>query len=94
MRICDCPMGPIAVTANEVDVANLDVRCWANGELRQNANTRDLIFDVATIIETLSAGITLFPGDIIATGTSFDDTSFVYTIDSIPNVGYPCVLQF
>ncbi|MDE8342323.1 MAG: fumarylacetoacetate hydrolase family protein, partial [Acidocella sp.] len=38
-------------------------------ELRQNANTRDLIFDIPTIIETLSAGMTLLPGDIIATGT-------------------------
>jgi len=37
--------------------------------LRQDANTRDLIFDVPTIIETISAGITLYPGDIIATGT-------------------------
>jgi 2-keto-4-pentenoate hydratase/2-oxohepta-3-ene-1,7-dioic acid hydratase in catechol pathway len=64
-----CPMGPIAVTADEIDAANLDVKCWVNGELRQDANTRDLIFDVPTIIETISAGITLYPGDIIATGT-------------------------
>jgi 2-keto-4-pentenoate hydratase/2-oxohepta-3-ene-1,7-dioic acid hydratase in catechol pathway len=64
-----CPMGPIAVTADEIDATNLEVRCWVNGELRQNANTRDLIFDVPTIIETISAGITLYPGDIIATGT-------------------------
>jgi 2-keto-4-pentenoate hydratase/2-oxohepta-3-ene-1,7-dioic acid hydratase in catechol pathway len=40
-----------------------------NGELRQDANTRDLIFDVPTLIETLSAGITLKTGDLIATGT-------------------------
>ena len=40
-----------------------------NGELRQNANTRDLIFDVPTIIETISGGVTLRAGDIIATGT-------------------------
>jgi 2-keto-4-pentenoate hydratase/2-oxohepta-3-ene-1,7-dioic acid hydratase in catechol pathway len=64
-----CPMGPIAVTADEIDAANLEVKCWVNGELRQNANTRDLIFDIPTIIETISAGITLYPGDIIATGT-------------------------
>jgi 2-keto-4-pentenoate hydratase/2-oxohepta-3-ene-1,7-dioic acid hydratase in catechol pathway len=37
--------------------------------LRQNANTSDLIFDIPTLIETISAGITLYPGDIIATGT-------------------------
>jgi 2-keto-4-pentenoate hydratase/2-oxohepta-3-ene-1,7-dioic acid hydratase in catechol pathway len=64
-----CPMGPLAVTADEIDSNNLEVKCWINGELRQHANTRDLIFDVATIIETISAGITLQPGDIIATGT-------------------------
>ncbi len=64
-----CPMGPLLVSADEVDVGNLDVKCWVNGELRQNANTRDLIFDVPTIIETISAGVTLYPGDVIATGT-------------------------
>ena len=65
-----CPMGPWAVTADEVgDAASLDVKCWVNGELRQNANTRDLIFDIPTIIATISAGITLMPGDVIATGT-------------------------
>jgi 2-keto-4-pentenoate hydratase/2-oxohepta-3-ene-1,7-dioic acid hydratase in catechol pathway len=64
-----CPMGPWIVTSGDVDPANLDVRCWVNGELRQNANTRDLIFDIPTLIETISAGITLYPGDIISTGT-------------------------
>lgn len=65
-----CPMGPWIVTADEVgDPTNLDVKCWINGELRQNANTRDLIFDIPTIIETISAGMTLQPGDVIATGT-------------------------
>jgi 2-keto-4-pentenoate hydratase/2-oxohepta-3-ene-1,7-dioic acid hydratase in catechol pathway len=64
-----CPMGPWLVSADEVDVGNLDVQCWINGELRQNSNTADLIFDVPTIIETLAAGITLLPGDVIATGT-------------------------
>jgi 2-keto-4-pentenoate hydratase/2-oxohepta-3-ene-1,7-dioic acid hydratase in catechol pathway len=64
-----CPMGPWIVTADEIDCANLGVRCWINDELRQNANTNDLIFDVPTIIATLSAGMTLQPGDIIATGT-------------------------
>lgn len=64
-----CPMGPWIVTADELEVGNLEVRCWVNDELRQSANTRDLIFDVPTLIETISAGITLFPGDIIATGT-------------------------
>jgi 2-keto-4-pentenoate hydratase/2-oxohepta-3-ene-1,7-dioic acid hydratase in catechol pathway len=64
-----CPLGPWIATADEVDVSNLQVQCWVNGELRQNANTADLIFDVPTIIETLSQGLTLRPGDVIATGT-------------------------
>ncbi|MBF8193651.1 fumarylacetoacetate hydrolase family protein [Nonomuraea sp. K274] len=64
-----CPMGPWAVTADEVEPTNLTVECWVNGELRQSSNTRDLIFDIPTLISTLSAGITLQPGDIIATGT-------------------------
>lgn len=64
-----CPMGPYLVTADEVDGQNIDVKCWVNGELRQNANTRQLIFDIPTLIESLSAGIELQPGDIIATGT-------------------------
>jgi 2-keto-4-pentenoate hydratase/2-oxohepta-3-ene-1,7-dioic acid hydratase in catechol pathway len=63
------PMGPWAVTADEVDLATAGIRCWVNGELRQNARIADLIFDIPTLIETLSAGITLLPGDIIATGT-------------------------
>ena len=64
-----CPMGPWAVTADEIDLGDTVIRAWINDELRQDANTRDLIFDVPTIIETISAGITLYPGDIIATGT-------------------------
>lgn len=64
-----CPMGPYIVTADEVDPENLTVRCWVNDELRQDANTKDLIFDIPTLIETISAGITLNPGDVIATGT-------------------------
>ncbi|MEX1107948.1 MAG: fumarylacetoacetate hydrolase family protein [Dongiaceae bacterium] len=64
-----CPMGPLAVTADEIDLGNTSVRCWVNGELRQDANTRDLLFDVPTLIETISAGITLHSGDLIATGT-------------------------
>jgi 2-keto-4-pentenoate hydratase/2-oxohepta-3-ene-1,7-dioic acid hydratase in catechol pathway len=63
------PLGPWIVTADEVDAGNLDIKCWVNGELRQSSNTRDLIFDVPTLIATISAGLTLQPGDIIATGT-------------------------
>jgi 2-keto-4-pentenoate hydratase/2-oxohepta-3-ene-1,7-dioic acid hydratase in catechol pathway len=64
-----CPMGPWLVTADECDGQNTDVKCWVNGELRQNANTKDFIFDIPKLIETISAGITLYPGDLIATGT-------------------------
>jgi 2-keto-4-pentenoate hydratase/2-oxohepta-3-ene-1,7-dioic acid hydratase in catechol pathway len=64
-----CPMGPWAVTADEIGDAPLDLRCTVNGEERQSASTSDLIFDIPAIIETLSAGITLEPGDVIATGT-------------------------
>ncbi|MGF6770507.1 2-keto-4-pentenoate hydratase/2-oxohepta-3-ene-1,7-dioic acid hydratase in catechol pathway [Paraburkholderia sp. GAS199] len=64
-----CPMGPYLVTADAVDGQSVDVKCWVNGELRQNSNTKQLIFDIPTLIETLSAGIHLLPGDVIATGT-------------------------
>jgi 2-keto-4-pentenoate hydratase/2-oxohepta-3-ene-1,7-dioic acid hydratase in catechol pathway len=64
-----CPMGPWLVTADEMDGQNTDVKCWVNGELRQDANTKDFIFDIPTLIECISAGITLYPGDLIATGT-------------------------
>ncbi|MEO6407394.1 MAG: fumarylacetoacetate hydrolase family protein, partial [Burkholderiaceae bacterium] len=64
-----CPMGPWIVTADGFDPAATRVRCWVNGELRQDARTEDLIFDIPTLIETCSRGITLLPGDIIATGT-------------------------
>jgi 2-keto-4-pentenoate hydratase/2-oxohepta-3-ene-1,7-dioic acid hydratase in catechol pathway len=64
-----CPMGPCIVTADELDGRATRVRGWVNGELRQDGHTRDLIFDIATLIETCSRGITLYPGDVIATGT-------------------------
>lgn len=64
-----CPMGPWLVSADEMDGQATDVKCWVNGELRQDANTKDFIFDIPTLIECISAGITLYPGDLIATGT-------------------------
>ena len=64
-----CPMGPWIVTADELDGSNTRVRCWVNGDLRQDALTTDLIFDLPSLIETCSRGITLYPGDLIATGT-------------------------
>jgi len=64
-----CPMGPVAVSRDDIDLANTGVRTWVNDEKRQDSNTGLLIFDVPTIIETIAAGITLLPGDVIATGT-------------------------
>ena len=64
-----CPMGPWIVTADELDGRATRVRGWVNGELRQDGRTRDMIFDIPTLIETCSRGITLYPGDVIATGT-------------------------
>jgi len=65
-----CPMGPAIVTADEVgDPRRLRVRTEVNGELRQDAVVKDLIFDIPTLIKTISDVTTLHPGDIIATGT-------------------------
>jgi 2-keto-4-pentenoate hydratase/2-oxohepta-3-ene-1,7-dioic acid hydratase in catechol pathway len=62
-----CPMGPTLVTADEIpDPTRLKLETRVNGELRQNAVVSDLIFDIPTLIETISRGITLMPGDIIA----------------------------
>ncbi|MFC5061666.1 fumarylacetoacetate hydrolase family protein [Actinomycetospora atypica] len=64
------PMGPWAVSADEVgDLAALEVSSTVNGEPRQKAPVADLIFDVPELIRVLSAGMTLLPGDVIATGT-------------------------
>jgi 2-keto-4-pentenoate hydratase/2-oxohepta-3-ene-1,7-dioic acid hydratase in catechol pathway len=64
-----CPMGPWIVTADELDGTKTRVRCWVNGELRQDGPTENMIFDIPVLIETISRGITLYPGDVIATGT-------------------------
>ncbi|RUX03387.1 FAA hydrolase family protein [bacterium M00.F.Ca.ET.141.01.1.1] len=64
-----CPMGPWAVTRDELDLATAGIRCFVNEDLRQDSRISLLIFDIPTIIATLSQGITLKSGDIIATGT-------------------------
>jgi 2-keto-4-pentenoate hydratase/2-oxohepta-3-ene-1,7-dioic acid hydratase in catechol pathway len=69
-----CPMGPWIVTADALDGRDTRVRGWVTPlggerELRQDARTTELIFDIPTLIETCSRGITLYPGDVIATGT-------------------------
>ena len=64
-----CPMGPWAVTRDELDIGDTGIRCFVNGDIRQSSNTRHLIFDIPTIVATISAGVTLRAGDVIATGT-------------------------
>ena len=65
-----CPMGPAIVTADEIkDVEQLRLITKVNGEVRQDAYVSQLIFDIPTLIETLSRVMTLEPGDLIATGT-------------------------
>jgi len=65
-----CPVGPWIVTADEVgDPTALDMQLWVNGETRQRANTRDLVLDIPGMVQMAAAVMTLYPGDIIATGT-------------------------
>lgn len=65
-----CPVGPWITTADEIaDPADIDLELLINGELRQKANTKALIVDIPEMIAMASSVMTLFPGDIIATGT-------------------------
>jgi 2-keto-4-pentenoate hydratase/2-oxohepta-3-ene-1,7-dioic acid hydratase in catechol pathway len=65
-----CPLGPWLVTADEIgDPQNLEIQLRVNGETKQHANTKQMIFKIAQQIAWLSKGITLEPGDIILTGT-------------------------
>jgi len=93
-----CPMGPAILTAEEAGTPpRLKISTWVNGELRQRAGIEDLIFDIPTLIATISAGITLEPGDIIATGTpagvgiGFQPPKFLASADrvriEVPGIG-------
>jgi len=64
-----CPMGPVIVTADELDPADLRLTCRVNGTTKQESNTRYMYFNIARLIADLSHGLTLEPGDIIASGT-------------------------
>ena len=65
-----CPMGPMLVTADEIpDPQALAISLRVNGQTRQSSHTAKMIFPVAQCIEVLSQGMTLLPGDVIATGT-------------------------
>lgn len=64
------PLGPYLVTADEIDDPQaMQVRCWMNGELRQDSDTSDMIFSVAQVVSYASRYMTLEPGDVISTGT-------------------------
>jgi len=89
------PMGPCILTADEVPFPPaLDISCAVNGQLRQSSNTRLLIHSVGEIIEELSAGMTLMPGTIIATGTpagvgmGFEPPEFLEAGDEVA-----CIIQ-
>jgi 2-keto-4-pentenoate hydratase/2-oxohepta-3-ene-1,7-dioic acid hydratase in catechol pathway len=65
-----CPLGPWITTADEVgNPHDLGIRTWVNGELRQDSNTKELIYDCFALVEHLSTAFTLEPGDVIPTGT-------------------------
>ena len=83
-------MGPCAVTADEVpDPAALELETLVNGETRQLALVKDLVFDIPELISTISAGTTLLPGDVLATGTpagvgiGFDPPRFLRSGDVV-----------
>ncbi|MCT7657024.1 fumarylacetoacetate hydrolase family protein [Mycobacterium deserti] len=99
-----CPVGPVIVTADEVDdVTALRVQTRINGDLRQDAPVKDLIFDIPRLIAAISAAVFLEPGDLIATGTpagvgiGFAPPKFLapgdlmqVTIDGIGTLTNPC----
>jgi 2-keto-4-pentenoate hydratase/2-oxohepta-3-ene-1,7-dioic acid hydratase in catechol pathway len=65
-----CPMGPWIVPASEIgDPQNLGLKLWVNDVLKQDSNSKDMIFNLAEQIAQLSSGMTLHPGDVILTGT-------------------------
>ncbi|WP_299736104.1 fumarylacetoacetate hydrolase family protein [uncultured Roseobacter sp.] len=93
-----CPIGPWIVTADEIeDPHNIAIRLTVNGDMRQDGQTRDMIFDIPTLIASLSEGLTLEPGDILATGTpsgvgyAMDPPQFLKAGDTvvcdIPKIG-------
>jgi len=93
-----CPVGPWITTADEVpDPTQLEVKLWVDGELRQHANTRDLVLDIPGMVQMAAAVMTLYPGDIIATGTpagvgpvKAGDTVRI-TIDGLGEMNVPVV---
>ncbi|MGQ0722503.1 MAG: fumarylacetoacetate hydrolase family protein [Candidatus Eiseniibacteriota bacterium] len=64
-----CPIGPAVVTKDEMEPSDVGIRLWVDGELRQDARTSSLIHGVDEILEFVTRGMTLEPGDVVATGT-------------------------
>jgi 2,4-diketo-3-deoxy-L-fuconate hydrolase len=64
-----CPLGPVLVTPDELDVESLILRCTVNGELRQEASVGSMVFPISTLVAELSFGMSVVPGDILLTGT-------------------------
>ncbi len=64
-----CPLGPYLTTADEVDPHNLSISTHVNGEIRQDSNTNDLLFNCYDLVNYISTALTLEPGDVIVTGT-------------------------
>ena len=65
-----CPLGPWLTTSDEIDDPHtLGLRTWVNGELRQDSNTKHLLFNCFELVEPLSTAFTLEPGDVVSTGT-------------------------
>jgi 2-keto-4-pentenoate hydratase/2-oxohepta-3-ene-1,7-dioic acid hydratase in catechol pathway len=99
-----CPIGPVLVTADEIgDVGSMRVQTRINGELRQDAPVKDLIFDIPRLIASISAAVRLEAGDVIATGTpagvgiGFTPPRFLQpgdrmnvTIDGVGTLTNPC----
>jgi 2-keto-4-pentenoate hydratase/2-oxohepta-3-ene-1,7-dioic acid hydratase in catechol pathway len=74
-----CPIGPCIVTVDELgDASGLEIECRVNGVVKQHSNTSSMIFGVGAIVASLSRGLTLEPGDVIATGTP-DGVGFART---------------
>ncbi|MFV2035775.1 MAG: fumarylacetoacetate hydrolase family protein, partial [Halocynthiibacter sp.] len=85
-----CPMGPWIATPDELgDIDELTLETWVNGQSRQRAQIKDMVFDIATLIETITQTGTLLAGDILATGTpagvgiGFDPPKYLRPGDSV-----------
>ena len=85
-----CPIGPCIITKDEIEnINNVKIQTTVNGEIRQTGIVKDMIFNISTIIETLTKSMTLVEGDIIATGTpsgvgiGFDPPKFLKSGDKI-----------